>query len=107
MNFDAVTALVSLILGTGMSAAIGGYIKVRDGNQARKIESEGTILSRYDAENKRARERAESAEKRADAAEEEAANYRKERDKAEDIAAHFRRQLIEGGIPPWRDDYNG
>lgn len=98
MNFDAVTALVSLILGTGMSTAVAGVIRYRDRNQKRKIESEDTLLSRYESENRRAK-------LRADEAEEEAEKYRQQRDIAHEDAARFKRMLIENGIPlPIRDD---
>lgn len=98
MNFDAVTALFSLILGTGMTTAVTAAINYRDRKQKRKIESEDTLLSRYESENKRAKIRADKAE-------EEAEKYRKDRDEALDFSARYRRLLIENGIAlPIRDD---
>jgi hypothetical protein len=84
--------ILGAIFGGGLATLIATMARVIDGRRRGKIESEDSVLSRLEAENRKARERADEAEM-------ETEEYRKKMHQAEDEAARYRRALIQNSIP--------
>lgn len=96
MNLSLV---LGVIFGGGFATLIATVAKIFDSRRKGKIENEDSVITRLEAENTRAKLRADAAETRADEAEEETSRYRKRAMKSEDLAAVYRRTLLQHGIP--------
>jgi hypothetical protein len=92
MNLQLV---LGVVFGGGFATLVATVAKVFDGRRKGKLESEDSVLTRLETENRKARQRADEAE-------EESERYRKRMMMVEDQAALFRRMLIQNGItvPP-------
>jgi hypothetical protein len=84
--------ILGAVFGGGLATLIATMARVIDGRRKGKIESEDSVITRLEAENRKARERADEAEM-------ETEDYRKKMHQAEDEAARYRRLLIQNNIP--------
>lgn len=89
MNLELI---LGAVFGGGLATLIATMARVIDGRRKGKIESEDSVITRLEAENRKARERADEAEM-------ETEDYRKRMHQAEDREARYRRALIENNIP--------
>lgn len=89
MNLELI---LGAVFGGGFATVIATIARVIDGRRKGKIESEDSVITRLEAENRKARERADEAEM-------ESEDYRKRMHRAEDEAARYRRALIQNDIP--------
>jgi hypothetical protein len=83
--------ILGAIFGGGFATVIATIAKVVTDRRRGKIESEDSVITRLEAENRKARTRADEAE-------EETEQYRKRMMHEEDLAALYRRMLIHNGI---------
>ena len=88
MNLELV---LGAVFGGGFATLIATVARVVDGRRKGRIESEDSVITRLEAENRKARERADEAEM-------ETEDYRKRMHQAEDEVARYRRALIQAGI---------
>jgi hypothetical protein len=88
MNLELV---LGAIFGGGLATLVATVARVIDGRRKGRIESEDSVITRLEAENRKARERADEAEM-------ETEDYRKRMHQAEDAVAKYRRALIEAGV---------
>jgi hypothetical protein len=99
--------ILGTVFGTGGSGVLGLILAALTTRRKSRLDANETLHGRYDAENKRANQRAEEAE-------EDAARYRKERDEADELrrraqfdAARWERRAIALGwsdTQPTRED---
>lgn len=92
MDVNTIVTSIVTLTGGGLFALLA---QVMSGRRTAKIADQEALNNRLAQENIRASERADEAERRADAADEEARGYRRERDAAEDMAARYKRRIIE------------
>lgn len=83
--------VLGAIFGGGFATLIATVARVIDGRRKGKIESEDSVITRLETENRKARSRADEAE-------EETETYRKRMMHEQDLAALYRRTLIHNGI---------
>lgn len=83
--------ILGVVFGGGFATLIATVAKVVDGRRRGRIESEDSVLTRLETENRKARQRADQAE-------EETEQFRQRMMKSEDQAALYRRLLIHNGI---------
>lgn len=83
--------ILGAVFGGGFATLIATVARVIDGRRKGRIESEDSVITRLEAENRKARERADEAEM-------ETEDYRKRMHQAEDEAARYRRALIQADI---------
>lgn len=83
--------ILGAVFGGGFATLIATVARVIDGRRKGRIESEDSVITRLEAENRKARERADEAEM-------ETEDYRKRMHHAEDEAARYRRALIQADI---------
>jgi hypothetical protein len=83
--------VLGAVFGGGLATLIATLARVIDGRRRGKLESEDSVITRLEAENRKARERADEAEM-------ETEDYRKRMHRAEDEAARYRRALIQNNI---------
>lgn len=88
MNLELI---LGAVFGGGLATLLATVARVVDGRRKGKIESEDSVITRLEAENRKARERADEAEM-------ETEDYRKRMHSAEDEAARYRRLLIQNSI---------
>lgn len=88
MNLELV---LGAIFGGGLATLVATVARVIDGRRKGRIESEDSVITRLEAENRKARERADEAEM-------ETEEYRKRMHHAEDEVARYRRALIQAGV---------
>jgi hypothetical protein len=89
MNLELV---LGAVFGGGFATLVATVARVIDGRRKGKLESEDSVITRLEAENRRANGRADEAET-------ETETYRKRMHQAEDEAARYRRALIQNDIP--------
>lgn len=89
MNLELV---LGAVFGGGFATLVATVARVIDGRRKGKLESEDSVITRLEAENRKARERADEAEM-------ETEDYRRRMHQAEDEAARYRRALIQNDIP--------
>jgi len=89
MNLELI---LGAVFGGGFATLLATVARVIDGRRRGKIESEDSVITRLEAENRKARERADEAEM-------ETEDYRRRMHHVEDEAARYRRALIQNGIP--------
>lgn len=89
MNLELV---LGAVFGGGLATLVATVARVIDGRRKGRIESEDSVITRLEAENRKARERADEAEM-------ETEEYRRKMHQAEDEAARYRRALIQNDIP--------
>jgi len=92
--------IFTILFGAGSGGAIIGIQNVIKAMRSGKVQSEETLLSRIDADNKKQQEMRLAAEKRADDAEKEAEGYRKQRNGAREEVARLRWFMIQQGLTP-------
>jgi hypothetical protein len=83
--------ILGVVFGGGTATLIATVYKVVDGRRRGRIESEDSIITRLENENRKARARADEAE-------EDAERYLKEARQSEAKAARFEVTLIRNGI---------
>jgi hypothetical protein len=83
--------ILGAVFGGGLATLIATVARVIDGRRKGRIESEDSVITRLEVENRKARQRADEAET-------ETETYRKRMHEAEDREARFRRALIENDI---------
>lgn len=83
--------ILGAVFGGGFATLIATVARVVDGRRKGKLESEDSVLTRLEAENRKARQRADEAET-------ETETYRRRMHEAEDREARFRRALIQNDI---------
>jgi hypothetical protein len=83
--------ILGVVFGGGFATLVATVARVFDSRRKGKLESEDSVLTRLETENRKARQRADEAEG-------ESEGYRKRMMMAEDQAALFRRMLIQNGI---------
>jgi hypothetical protein len=84
--------ILGAVFGGGFATLIATVARVIDGRRKGRLESEDSVITRLEAENRKARERADEAEM-------ETEDYRKRMHQAEDEAARYRRALIQAAVP--------
>jgi hypothetical protein len=84
--------ILGAVFGGGFATLVATVARVIDGRRKGRIESEDSVITRLEAENRRANLRADEAEM-------ETEDYRKRMHNAEDEAARYRRALIQNDIP--------
>jgi chromosome segregation ATPase len=84
--------ILGAVFGGGFATLIATVARVIDGRRKGRLESEDSVITRLEAENRKARERADEAEM-------ETEDYRKRMHQAEDEVARYRRALIQAGVP--------
>jgi hypothetical protein len=84
--------ILGAVFGGGLATLVATVARVIDGRRKGRIESEDSVITRLEAENRKARERADEAEM-------ETEEYRKRMHQAEDEAARYRRALIQNDVP--------
>lgn len=84
--------VIGAVFGSGAATLIATVARVIEGRRKGNIESEDSVMSRLESENRNQRLRADEAEK-------ESEQYRKEKHRAENLAALYERTLIKNGIP--------
>lgn len=95
MNLQLV---LGAVFGGGLATLVATIAKIFDSRRKGHIENEDSVITRLEAENIRAKLRADEAETRADNADAETARHRKRRMRSEDLAALYRRTLIAHSI---------
>jgi hypothetical protein len=88
MNLELV---LGVVFGGGFATLVATVARVIDGRRKGRLESEDSVISRFEKENRRALQRADEAEA-------ETERYRQRIMKAEDQAALYRRALIHNDI---------
>lgn len=83
--------ILGAVFGGGFATLIATVARVIDGRRKGRLESEDSVITRLEAENRKARERADEAEM-------ETEDYRKRMHQSEDELARYRRALIQNGI---------
>jgi hypothetical protein len=83
--------VLGAVFGGGLATLIATMARVIDGRRRGRLESEDSVITRLESENRKARERADEAEM-------ETEDYRKRMHHAEDEAARYRRALIQNSI---------
>lgn len=83
--------ILGAVFGGGLATLIATMARVIDGRRKGRLESEDSVITRLEAENRKARERADEAEM-------ETEDYRKRMHRSEDELALYRRALIQNGI---------
>lgn len=89
MNLDVI---VGAIFGGGAATIIATIARIFDSRRKGRIESEDSVITRLEAENRKARSRADEAEMESD-------DYRKKWIQAEDREARLRRALMAHDLP--------
>lgn len=84
--------VLGAVFGSGAATLVATVARVVEGRRKGNIESEDSVISRLETENRNARGRADEAEA-------ESEKYRKRMHRAENLAALFERTLIKNGIP--------
>lgn len=83
--------VIGAVFGSGAATLVATVARVIEGRRKGNIESEDSVITRLEAENRNAR-------KRADDAEAESEDYRKRMHAVENMAALYERTLIQNGI---------
>ena len=84
-------SLLLLLLGGGGAGAVGALWRLVIATRKGKIESEGTLLERLNASEKKQIERADAAEKDSDV-------LRRQRDRARDLCSRYWSRLVMHGL---------